>query len=291
VKVEDYYKSILEVIPPTLVYPEGVILSETDWINQEDIRDHEDFGGARLELADGRTLAMATLALNVEGLLPLPDDERIDRNLFLARYETPRSPLKGFDGSLYLFRVVDVKEGHAPESLEEVRDLVVDDLRTLGGMDAAEAAAKAFAETVGDRSLQNAWEDDANADLVAKITPDRGGFVVPPPFPRQSASRLGTEVFNIPLIGEVDQQVIDTAFELAAAGAESEIRTLRVPAEARVVMLKGRELQPLYAETYEQRRSFLRQQLTRTVASEVLFDWLNAKQIRARNGFELGRDA
>jgi hypothetical protein len=200
--------------------------------------------------------------------------------MYLSEWMTFPKPLVGMDGATYLFRVVAVEKGREPHDLDEVADRVADDLRLLRGMERAKAAAEDFVENIGTNGLKDAWE--ANVELSAKVTPDRGGYLAPSSFPRDSTFMIGVK--NVVLsLGRVTDEFIDVAFALAAEGEDSRPAIAELPDEAEVVIIKGKRLSPLYEEMYQQQRSALQKEFSQRKAAEILLNWLNAKHVRERN--------
>lgn len=268
VKRLEHYTEVIAQLPGNLQYPDAVTTLVLDLKTERELNEIEGIG------------AYSGLAFQVEGLVEIPKETK-NRAVYKSLWETYSRPLDARENGIYLLRVVEVEEGHVPESLDEVRDLVLEDLRTLSGMERARAAAQQFAESARDLGLKEAWEQ--NTELADKVTPDKGGFVEPPPFAR-------THPFfehYIPQIGKVTEEAIDIAFDLAAQGEESSVEVVDLPDVAAVAVLKGLSRTPLYKEDYASARGQMLNDLARRQFNEILFDWVTRKQIRARNKFEL----
>ena len=290
VKNADYYANIVSQLPVNLRHPAGIEVGTVDWISAADLAKDDGIGAASWRLPDGGALPVSRLAFNVEGLVEIPEDVRsgTDRQLYLSLWETMTSPLVGPDGTLYLYRVTDAREGRAPTGLDEVADLIAADLRIVHGMERATEAARKFAADVGTAGLKSAWEKDST--LADKITPDEGGYVDLSPFPRDASEFVGIENYVLGL-GIVTDEFIDKSFELAAQGAESAVEVVALPDQAQVVVIKGQDMQLLYEEMYQAQRQRLQQSLIRQRAQEILFNWVNAKHVRERNQWTLGAGA
>lgn len=286
VKADDYYAQIVGELPANMQYGDAVEVGTTDWVTANELADTTGLGQAGMVNDQNDFVPVTQLAYNVEGLAEAPDEMHREGSLFLSQWETFGQPLMGRDGAVYLFRVVGVERGHAPESMDVVRDEVVADLRLKAGMERAREAAESFAAEVGTQGLQAAW--NSNEELKARVTPDRGGLIDPPPFARD-ASAFGLPKNVVQPLGAVTQEFMDTAFKLAAQGEESETAVVSLPDEAAVVAMHGVKLRPLYEEDYLARRDGLQQRIGQTQRAMLMGQWLSAKNIRERNKFEFSR--
>jgi hypothetical protein len=286
VKSLDYYDDIVAALPANLRYDAGIEVQTLDMLTMQQLAEIEGFGQASLSTDNQQLLQAAQLAFDVEGLAEPPEEFRRETSLHLALWETITKPLSGPRDAFYLFRVVDNHPGHAPEGLTEVADQVADDLRLLAGMEAARQAAEAFVADIGTQGLLDGWL--ADEDLKAKVTPDRGGYVQPAPFARDS-SFFGQGPLMVTPFGKVTPEFIDKSFELAAAGPEAGPAVVDLPDEARVAVIQGMQLRPLYKEDFRMRREFLVQRFVQDQLEDVIGQWLNARKVRERNGFEINR--
>ncbi len=285
VKNREYYQGVVAALPKNIPYLDAVEVTKLPLSSASELRDMEGIGDAAYQSSNERALSFVELAFNVEGLVEIPTDRRFDEKLYLSLWQTRGQRLEDANGNLYLFRVVAVSPGHVPVNLDEVVTRVADDLRLLAGMEKARATADAFVANLGTNGLKQAWE--SNTELSSLVSPDRGGFVSPPAFPRDSSMYFGRKN-TIPLLGQVGDEFIQKAFELASKAEESsQVAVVEDPTLASVVVIKGIKLNPLYEESYASMRGRLQQQLTRRRAAELLSNWLNPKQIRERNQFKV----
>ena len=285
VKNPEYYAKVIAKLPANLQYPSGIEIGAVDWTSQQELSELDGIGSAAWELPEEKMLPLWRLAFNVEGLETIPEGVRVDRRLYLSLWQTLTRPLPGADGAVYLFRVIGAEGARAPTRLEEVVEQVVADMRTLRGMDRARAEAERFAENIGTGGLKAAWEE--NTALVERITPDRGGHSEPQPFPRNTSALVGIRNF-VPGLGIVTDEFIEKAFELAEEGEASGAVVAELPDQAKVTVIKGKKMFPLYDEVYQLQRLSLRQQLAEYKVREIIFNWLNAKHVRERNQWTLG---
>lgn len=288
VKSGDYYAEVLTKLPANLQYGDAVEIGTLEGQTARALAADEGIGRAYVLGQQDAKVPFAHLAFDVEGLAKIPADARGDQAQYLSLWQTSLKPLSTDTGVIYLYRITAAGEGRVPDGLAEVRDQVVEDLRLQRGMERAKQAAEEFAQQVGTSGLKEAWE--ADTELVDQVTPDRGGYVDVPPFPRD-ASRLGAPKNSVMPIGIVTDGFMGRAFALAEKGEESGVAVEELPDLAKVAVIKGKSLRPLYGEDYELRRGFLKDQLSQVTGGKILRGWLNAKSVRARNKYEPVRGA
>jgi len=288
VKSDGYYQDMIAALPANLQYPEGITVQTADWTTEEQLVDDiEGFSQAGLPMPNGGFVRPVQLAFNVQGIVDAPEERRRDTSLHLSLWQTFAKQVTGLNGSTYLFRVVGAQAGREPESLTEIADLVADELRLQAGRAKAKSSAEAFLADIGTLGLSEAWV--ANEELKAKVTPYRGGYVEPPLFARDN-SLFTARGDVVQPFGRITDEFIDVAFKLATDGEASQPAVIELPDEARVVLIKGKSLRPLYREDFQARRDFLRQQFGRQQQAEIVGQWLNAKKVRERNHFEFKKD-
>jgi len=288
VRSAEYFTEIIAALPANLRYPEGIDVVTLEPLTIDQLTEIEGFGESGVPTDDDQFLRAPQLAFDVEGLADAPEEMRRDTSLHLSLWEPFSKPMTGLDGATYIFRVVETQSGHTPENLDEVLEQVTEDLRLAAGMKRAREAAEAFVANVGTSGLVQAWQ--ADEELKAKVTPDRGGFVEPPPFPRDN-SLFGVGANVVQPFGRVTPEFMDKAFSLAAAAPSNDLAVVDLPDEARSVVLQGVSLRPLYQEDFLVRREFLMRRFAQDKTSAIIGQWLNAKTVRERNKFEFSRSS
>lgn len=293
----DHYGKVLEGVPGTIAFANAVSTATTGFFTAAEANDVAGLGQA--VFADDRGLAperLGTIAFRTQATFSeIPSDRNINRSDYLSMYETSRYPLKDGDGNLYIIRVVDVREGHTPESLDEVRERVVSDLRTLRGFEEALARAESIRSCDTASSLLEAFEEDSEL-VELRDTPGGigSGFYEPPPFSRAaqyqvtSGQRDGltdTPMFIAGGLGLVPRSVVERCFELEYEGDRRAI--LEIPERGTVLVVEWSEtLLPDGADFQQTRESFLTQ-MTQSRYQNAIAEWLDPENIRARNGFEM----
>ena len=285
VKKIEYYNETVAQLPKGMQYAPGIEVNTIKDVNLADLAELGGIATASWKSSSGIQLSFADMAFNVEGLVTIPEESK-DKSIYLSLWETKAQRIEGADGTLYLFRITKATEGRAPTSVDEVADRVAADLRISKGMEKAKEAAKAFAANIGTNGLKAAWE--ANKTLSEKVTADRGGYTSPPAFARDASRFFGRKNF-VPVIGQVTDEFFAKSFELAKKGDDSPVEIVELPDQAAVAVIKGKSLQPFYDKDYEGRRPYLQAQLFQQKAAEMVAGHLNAKKIRERAEFEMGK--
>ncbi len=284
----DYYQDVVAHLPNALQYPEGIEVKSLELMDRDQLGTVQGFGQAYVPMPEGERLMAPEAAFDVQGLAEPPAEERRDTSLHLSLYETLPKVFTDPQSASYLFRVIEVAPGHEPESFEEVSERVLADLRLLHGMEEARAAAHDFVENIGTAGLKAAYE--ANEDLEQQITPGQGGgYYAVPPFPRRKLRPEGTPN-RVMTLGKVSDEFIDKAFELAAA-EDAPPAVVDLPAEAKVAVIKGKSITPVYEEDFVRSRGQWAQMQQRINRARLLGQWLNAQQVRERNQYKIKREA
>ncbi|NOX58258.1 MAG: hypothetical protein GXP29_05290 [Planctomycetes bacterium] len=289
VKKITYYDDVIASVSAAKRYTEVIEVGLLKEITQRGLSKTEGINAARLDLTNGRSLPLGALAFSVEGLAEIPDDNDIDRSLYLSQWQTQSRPLFNDEGAIYLFRVTNTAEGHEPTGLAEVRDRVEADLRLLDGMKQAKAAAESFAAKDTGGPMKDLW--GAETDLNDKITPDKGGYFEPPGFVR--GRKIGEEqVRTVEGVGFVSQTFLDESFKLAAEGEDSKTAVVELADQAAWAVVKGKSFSPLYEETFNAQKAEMRRQMSQMIFQEMVqSNWLSAKKVRERTQFKYNSGA
>ncbi len=293
----DLYGPLIERLPPSLAYPNGVSVVTTDFFFADRAATVPEIGAAAFRPPGTLPLNFANLAFQTKGVIPqVPKEAGTNRDEYLAAFQTCPYPLSDFDGNYFVFRVIDTVPGHAAESLSEVRDRVIADLRTLNGYETAQARAEGLRHCTPGISLKEAFESDAEL-LEIKDTPagEGCGFFEPSLVSRLSlvdamggrAGKPDRTVFVPPDLGVVPAKVVEQWFDLEFAEDKTAVIELRD--RATVMVAEWVETQPGTQDDFDREKDRLASQISYRRAQEALDDWLNPEAIRARNAFELVR--
>lgn len=292
VATSDHYEELIKRLPPSLAYPEALGVRTTGFFSLDTATTVESIGTAAFRPPTGLSLPLRTLAFKTQGLVEnIPDDAGAVRSDYTAMYQTCQYPLTDFSGNYYVFRVVETRPGHPAESVDEVRDRVVADLRLLRGMENARARAEGLRACTPGETLEEAYESDAGlVDLMESSDARGGGYFESATVSRttlQQATRGpgDDDVFVPGGVGPVPPEVVDRWFDLELAESNTGIWDL--PDRAAVILVEWMETQPGREDEYEEKKTRLVAQLTQQRTQDALRDWLDPEQIQARNGFTL----
>ncbi|MEK7757489.1 MAG: hypothetical protein AAB385_09805, partial [Planctomycetota bacterium] len=289
----DYYDDVVRHIPATMAFPGAVSIATTDFFTVEEAPDVLDLGGTAFRTAPGVSQSFATLAFRTKAIVPtVSPDERTNALDYLAPFQSCRFPLTDDKtGNLYVFRIVDAKPAHAPESVAELRDQVVEDLRLSRAYEVAKTRAESLRACSATQSLSEAYE--ADADLVAfkeKAEGVNSGYVEPPPMSRvlrhqASRGRSPTGVFGGIGVGNLANEVVDQCFALEHA--DEKMKVFELKDRAAVLLAEWVETKPPAEDEFNTLRKQLVTQLADARWRSAASVWLDPEKVRARTGFAL----
>ncbi len=265
-----------------------VTIRNSKWLTQVEVNELEGFGGSKLRVGSIELPAWAAVfsvkELNANANLP------IQTGLLASEF-----PTTGTDGAKYFFRVLASRDESAPESLDEVREDVVRDLKRIEAFDrvvselgsytevAINAGLEEVAEAVnaGLPSVEEKAESDEASQRVSIVSGvtlrSRVGQATPQVFRDESVLASAIEVSK-PL--DPTRKVEDIALPE---------RTFAVPAPKSLAVVVGRisGLMPLtredFASGYTQVSSLLTQLEVNELEGEI--NPFSFEQLKARHGW------
>lgn len=288
----DYYDDVVRHIPATMTYPGAVSVATTDFFTAEEAPEVPRIGGSGYRSGPSVSQPFRTLAFRTQAIVPtVSSDERTSAADFLAPYQSCRLPLTDDKtGNLYVFRVVDSKPAHAPESVAKVRDRVIEDLRLLQAFETAKSRAESLRSCTATQTLREAYE--ADPDLVAfkeQKESVNSGYVEPPPISRvlkyqASRGRSPTGVFVGIGVGNVPNEVVDQFFALEHA--DEKVKVIELKDRAAVLLAEWVETKPPGEDEFNALRKELIPQLSDARWRDAASAWLDPEKVRARTGFD-----
>lgn len=163
VMAPDYLPALKERFEKQFGLP--LTFRQTDLLTEETARREELIGTASTTGEGQDRLTFAEYAFRVPGFFEATTAG--ETALRLARYQTPDTPLintsRGRSWDRFIFRVVDIRPPEVPQSIDEVRAKVEQDLRERRAYDVAAARAKEFYHSARNVGVDAAFE--AAADL------------------------------------------------------------------------------------------------------------------------------
>lgn len=292
-----YYDDILGDVPNTIAYPQAVSVETTDFFGKGDEKEVPGIGKAAFRSGQGTTvLSLPGLAFRTKVIIPeVPKDESSRASDYLALYQTCRYPLTDPDGNVYIFRVVDGRKGHVPDSLDEVRDRVTADVRLRHAYETATTIGKSLEDCLGSSTLKEAYEGDPQLTALQETHDgDESGYFEPAPFARASeyqaargklGSRFTDDLTQVPGLGLLSPEVVEGCFALEYA--PEPVALFELKDRATILVVKWVETQRPDAEAFAAMRERFVQQMSRSRAQAAITQWLDPDNIRARNQFAL----
>ncbi len=267
-------------------YPDTLSVGQTEMLDQQKLAALPKVGRAAALPRTDQMITVEQAAFQVPGLQDPAElrDARFYHNLF----ETIAEPFTDADGNAYIIRTVAARPAHAPESLEQIRQRVVEDIRLQKAYQAAEKAASQLAERAGQSGLEQAVA--ADPELKAKLGTEPVRH--PEPFSRRNMLSWGgipqMVPGSIPGIGS-EPELIEEAFSLAERKTATQPVAVAVhgqPARERWVVMQFVELLPVTRQEYMEQRDMALNlaQFRRRVS--FLQEWFSAEGIRARAGWK-----
>ncbi|MCZ6815146.1 MAG: hypothetical protein O7F76_00440 [Planctomycetota bacterium] len=220
VRAPDFMRRVCDRISADLGVP--LTFKETGLLSQDELANVQAIGKASLQVSANERIGFSEYAFRVP--LFFQKGRGSETTLSLQRFQTPDSPLtqttfKLIDrkfqlvpAATYLFRVVDARVKQSPDSIDEVREKVILDLRTARAFERMEADAKALLATSRHLGLDDAL--DLMEDLRVKSKVER--VFGPHPLTRRIARSLAVPAISV--VGTASQKLVDACFEMAADG-------------------------------------------------------------------------
>ena len=282
-----YYQKILDRMPPSARYRDALGVVTSELFVFADGRDVPSIGSSRTTPPAGTPrLPFSNAVFNVQGIVEMPDDRDVDRSQFLALHQTYPSALTDNDGQTYLFRVVAVDPSHTPTEVTDHRDQVIENLKLLRAFDEASAQAEQLANESRAAGLAPAWQ--AAEGLQAQAT--GAALLTPVAFPREGYPGSGIPFKGwITDIGAVGEPFMDACFglsELETDGLRITTIEMRDSGDPMVVVAQWLSTQPVYKDTFLNRRVGIAQRIRSERQQRLAAEWLDSDNIRTRAGFE-----
>ncbi len=285
----EYYQELISKIPAEMSYPQAVSVGVTDFFSEKNVGKLGPLGFASYyPERGGMPESLASLSFRSQPMVAkVPGERGANPGDYLAQFQTCRFPLTDADANQYVFRVVEGRPAHNPESVGEVHDQVLADLRTLKGYQAAKSWGEALLDCDPSLTLEQAYhQDEELAGILKKV--GGGGYLDPPPFARatgyESSWNATTTVTVGGGIGSLPLPVVEECFALEDSPRKLQLFELKDrPA---LLVVEWVETQRGNTAEYEQKRTLVVQQLTRARILAAASDWLKPDNIRARNQFK-----
>lgn len=285
VKAENYYAEMLKQVPPHLSFAGAVTIQETEFFPLSEAGNVAELGAAR---AESGAASLSSILGRSEAFIPeLPVDMGAAASDYLAIKQSARPLSDAKSGNHFVFRIVATQPGRPAESVDEVREDVIADLKLLKAYETAKQRADALTKGAG--SLQEAFL--ADTELGQRLSPEAepaGGFYQPQPFSRvpqmlAAIGRPANGVYVGPGVSRLTNEAMDRIFELAEVGERFGL--VELPNRATVIVVEPVEIHRAVEDEFKTLKTDLGQQLAATRWREAISDWFDKDKIRARNRF------
>lgn len=289
----DWFRDLIDKLPPSIAYPDAVTEWRSNFFTAEGANEVGMIGATFFIPERSSPTPFSNLVVKNKFMVPdISGNEVSNSAEFVAPFQPYPYPVKNrLTGSVFVFRVIEGRDGRPAESLDEVRDQVIADLRLKKAYDVAKARAENLASCDPEESLRILYESDpVLSDL--KDTPERPGvnYYMPEPFARalkyeavQGRPADGVMVFGG--LGMLPNDVVDGLFALEYTPDHRGV--FEIPERATFVVAEWVETNRPDDEAYLTLHEELSNQIAQRRRFEVLMSWMDPEQIRARNQFKL----
>ncbi|MCH8912868.1 MAG: hypothetical protein IIA33_04800 [Planctomycetes bacterium] len=298
-KAADHYQQTLHKLQNRIPHREAIDIGTTDLFAASEAGDVGRLGSTRVDTqtpVPGRRFA--TMTHVVQGLVESarPDDSSIQQAL--ASYQTAPSPLIDEDNNLYLYRIIQVQERHAPTSIDEVRDEIVADLRAQRAFESAKTHAEAIKDRIGEEDLKTAYE--AYDGLEEARKEECSSFFEANPFPKMNpeifagfrfpvivSDKAGARDEDNKLLHQIrNEEFVADVFKLLESDGEQGVGVIEVPATEKIFVVQLAGVDHVTKPDYENYKKTIQIEIAVSRQSSLLAQWFSAESIRTRCGFK-----
>ncbi|GMU22312.1 MAG: hypothetical protein AMXMBFR13_23980 [Phycisphaerae bacterium] len=278
----DLYPNLIDSSRPAI---SGALSYERKgFIDQSDFSTLGGFARARAPLGSRDQIGTSEVAFLVPGLEADKEASAEKARFFHNIFETVSEPFVDSEGNAYVFRTMGARPKRVPESLEQVKDQVIADIRLQRAAEKAEEHARQLAERARQVGLEQAVQADAELSKTLGANPVKA----PQPFPRRQFYNFGgSGQLYPPFIPEagMDEEFIETVFSLA--GQSTTTQPVRVvvyePENAQKwTVVELVDTIPVLQSDYEQKRDQAMGFVLGERRRDFIVNWFSPEQIRAR---------
>ncbi len=298
-KAADHYQQTLQKLQNRIPHREAIVFGATDLFAASEAGDVERLGGTRVDTqtpAPGRRFG--TMTHFVQGLVDSARSDGSSIQQALALYQTVHSPLIDEDDNLYLYRIVQVQERHAPTSIDELRDEVVANLQAQRAFESARTYAEAIMNSIGEADLKTAYE--AFDGLEAARKEECSSFFEADPFPKMNpeifagfrfpvivTDKAGARDEDNKLLHQIrNEDFVADAYKLLESDGAQGIGVIEIPATERIFVVQLAGVDHVTQPDYENYKKTIQIEIAMSRQSSLLEQWFSAESIRTRCGFK-----
>ncbi|NOT02113.1 MAG: hypothetical protein HOP29_15985 [Phycisphaerales bacterium] len=281
---EEYYEQLKGRVPANLTYGNAIEVFTSDFVTVDNLVTLTDIGVSAHE-AGTRRINFRNVAAQVQGIEAIPTDTGVDSSFYLALGQTSPVVLFNARGQAFLYRILAVKPAGPAESLDLVRDKVIEDMHLLKGFERAREAAEKLlmnAQAMGLESGFATMKDELEA------TPFPTQLHTPLPFGRiktGSAGKRGdNHLTDMGAVGVISGDFVERCFALENDPNPFKVTSIEVPTGAKFVIVEFVERVPVRADAYAGQRPQVVRNFNEAEVGGSLSEWLDPTRIRDRNG-------
>lgn len=288
------YLELIQRIPKEISFTEAATVGTTDFFQAGTVAATPIIGRATYRPDAGMWKSFATLALRSEPVIPtVPEEPAEDRSDYVAVGETSPYYLTDDAGRLFVFRLVDVKPPHPAESVDEVRDAILRDLRLQDAFLVAKEHGDDLLHQAGELGLEQAYEQNESLKSLKSLKEKPAGAVSglfsPPPLARINrydvASGNRTPINAGSGVGSVSAETVAEWFNLEYAVQPRTMQELQE--RATVLVVEWVETHRATLAEFESIRKQLLAELASARRRELVSRWFDPDNVQARNGVQL----
>jgi len=292
-----------EAVRETFSQKYAVVHRKTGLVDGETLGAEPGLGQATATIA-GQRIKAAILAFHVAGLAAAqPDDPQPVLRLFepspvvIAPRGSDAKTRQPTPYQAYVFRVTRVAPSAPPESLHQVREQVVENVKLALAFDLAGEQARTLAERARQVGLEAAVAEAQ--ELKALL---RGPH---PPSDTQPATQPAPEIYvkllepvkpakftrtpeyvqNVGLAPGLNEKVFELAEQGPAAEGEHRVVVVPVATFRKWVVVELIAVNPIYEDDFDAQREQLSRSLTGQSSQQLMRLWFDPENIRRRTGF------
>lgn len=284
-----FFDQLVEGLPNKLSFPGAITVKQTDYFTPAESSSLGDIGGTIAYDGQGSYVgSIRDLPFRNKGIVDeVPNEDGVRRDTFLAINQTSDYAFFDFTtGDKFIWRVIDVKKAHAPDSFEPFRDEIVENIKLQRALDEATNYARVLTYAAEESDLASAF--DASEELQNIITERNATgirFVEPQPIARARNASSGRDEFVLAgPIGRITADQLETCFDLEEAAMPFDVLTVDATALAVAVewveTIRGNE------KEFKDLRKTLETSLVYSERVRALQDWFDHDNIAARTQYD-----
>jgi hypothetical protein len=210
----------------------------------------------------------------------------------LSMYQFSPKVYRDDDGNAYTYRVIRVVPSAPPQSLDEVRDKVVQSLRIASAFSSARGTASELLAKSEDSGLKVAWQNRGDLDLrITELKESADGPTqawgeqIPPAFARTTYTGDPTVVLGIQ-----SEDLINAAFDAAQnfdrTSDTKPLTVVELPEHQLILVMEIDDFKPMYEEDYQARKDRDKRFITMRRNQDLIANWFDAENIRKRVNYQ-----